>query len=184
MMCSLLAGSLLELLGGTLVEEALAVSGLLVFESSFLVKMALAGRCLEVVTLVLPQFVDRPLPILEGAFCAGASLKKDGPTGQFLEAAGWWPVGLCKVLVGSIPCCKGDDQHCPGDLIFDNRQTPSQSGARRGGCDHLYCSHPEGLEREDVDKNELAVIQRSSFVEGKGGGLDSFILVPTEAGGT
>jgi hypothetical protein len=25
-------------------------------------------------------------------------------------------------------------------------------GVREGGCDHLYCSHLEGLEREGVDK--------------------------------
>ena len=30
---------------------------------------------------MLPQFVDRPLPILVGAFCKGASPKKNGPPG-------------------------------------------------------------------------------------------------------
>jgi hypothetical protein len=33
--------------------------------------------------LVLPQFVDHPLPILVGAFRVGASPKKYGPPGQF-----------------------------------------------------------------------------------------------------
>jgi hypothetical protein len=97
--CSLLVGSLLVFVGGTLVEELLATIGLLafvgstlveealgmscllLFASSLLVNMALAGHHLEVVALILPQGVDRPLPILVGAFRAGASLKKDGPPG-------------------------------------------------------------------------------------------------------
>jgi hypothetical protein len=62
---SLLAGSLLAFVGGTLVKKALA------------------GCRLEAVALVLPQFVDRPLPILVGAFHTGASPKKNGPPGQF-----------------------------------------------------------------------------------------------------
>jgi hypothetical protein len=41
----------------------------------------------------------------------------------------------------------------------------------------LYCSHAEGSERED-EINEPAGIHCSSFGEGKGGGFDSFILVP------
>jgi hypothetical protein len=32
-----------------------------------------------------------------------------------LEAAGWWPAGLRKVLIGANPRCKRDDQHQPGD---------------------------------------------------------------------
>ncbi len=81
--CSLLAGSLLVFVCSTLVEEALAVSGLLFFASSLLVNMVLSGHRLEVVALVLPQFVERPLPILVGAFRLGASLEKDGPPRQF-----------------------------------------------------------------------------------------------------
>ncbi len=51
--------------------------------SSFLVKMALAGRRLEVTVLFLPKGVDCPLPILVGAFHGGVSLKKNGPPGRF-----------------------------------------------------------------------------------------------------
>jgi hypothetical protein len=39
------------------------------------------GCCLEAVALVLPQFINRPLPILVGAFREGASSKKNGPPG-------------------------------------------------------------------------------------------------------
>ncbi len=40
-----------------------------------------SGCRLEVVALVLPQFVDCPLPILVDAFHEGASPKKNGPPG-------------------------------------------------------------------------------------------------------
>ncbi len=80
---SLATIGLLAFVGGALVEELLAMSCLLLFASSLLVNMALAGRRLEAVALVLPQGVNRPLPILLGAFCAGASPKKDGPPGKF-----------------------------------------------------------------------------------------------------
>jgi hypothetical protein len=43
----------------------------------------LVGRCLEAKALILPQFINRSLPILVGAFHAGASPKKNGPPGQF-----------------------------------------------------------------------------------------------------
>ncbi len=59
------------------------MSCLLLFASSLLVNMVLAGCHLEAVALVLPQGVDYPLPILVGAFCMGASPKKDGPPRQF-----------------------------------------------------------------------------------------------------
>ncbi len=95
MTCSLLVkkplsmGGLLAFVGGTLVEESLARIGLLALTSGFLVEMALVGRCLEAVVLVLPQFVNRPLPILVGAFHAGASPKKNEPPGQFwMQQAG------------------------------------------------------------------------------------------------
>ncbi len=84
-MCSFLieklltTGGLLAFVGGTLVKELLATIGLLALMSGFLVKMALAGCRLEEMALVLPQFVDRPLPNLVGAFCAGTSPKKNGP---------------------------------------------------------------------------------------------------------
>jgi hypothetical protein len=74
---------LLAFVGGALVEESLAMSCLLLFASSLLANMALAGRHLEAVALVLPHFVDHPLLILVGTFCAGASPEKDGPPRQF-----------------------------------------------------------------------------------------------------
>ena len=118
---SLATIGLLAFIGSTFVKKALSgtssrlVGGLLVFMGGTLVKKALAGCHLEAVVLVLPQFIDHPLPILVGAFRVGASPKKNGPPRQFLEAAGWWPVGLREVLVGAIPCHKGDNQHRPGD---------------------------------------------------------------------
>jgi hypothetical protein len=59
------------------------MSGLLLFASSLIINKALAGHRLEAVALMLPQFLDYPLPILEGAFCVGASPKKNGPPRQF-----------------------------------------------------------------------------------------------------
>ncbi len=63
--------------------SSLLVGGLLAFVGGMLSKKALAGCRLEAVALVLPQFINRPLSILVGAFCAGASPKKDGPPGRF-----------------------------------------------------------------------------------------------------
>ncbi len=57
------------------------MSCLLLFASSLLINMALAGCRLEAVALVLPQGVNRSLPILVGAFRTGASPKKNGPPG-------------------------------------------------------------------------------------------------------
>ncbi len=74
---------LLAFVGGTLIKEALAMSYLLLFASSLLINMALAGRRLEARALILPQFVDCPLPIPVGAFRRGASPKKNRPPGQF-----------------------------------------------------------------------------------------------------
>ncbi len=79
--------SLLAFKGSSFIKKALSgassllVSGLLAFVGSTLVKKALAGCRLETVALVLPQFVDRPLPILVGAFREGTSPKKNGPPG-------------------------------------------------------------------------------------------------------
>ncbi len=75
------------------------MSCLLLFASSLLANMALAGRCLEAVVLVLPHFVDRPLPILVGMFRAGASPEKDGPPGQFWrqQAGGLLVFGKCSM---------------------------------------------------------------------------------------
>jgi hypothetical protein len=63
--------------------SSLLAGGLLAFVGGTLVKKALGGCRLEVVVLVLSQFVDRTLPILVGKFRAGASPKKDGLPGQF-----------------------------------------------------------------------------------------------------
>ncbi len=71
--CSLLVGSLLAFVGSTLVEEALAVSALLLFLSSLLDEMVMVGRCLEAMALVLPHGVDCPLPIPVVAFRVGMS---------------------------------------------------------------------------------------------------------------
>jgi hypothetical protein len=79
--------SLVAFKGSLFVKKALSsassllAGGLLAFVGSTLVKKALAGCRLEAVVLVLPQFVDRPLPILVDVFCAGASPKKNGPPG-------------------------------------------------------------------------------------------------------
>jgi hypothetical protein len=86
---ALVTHSLLAFVGSLVVKKALSGASsllacdLLAFMGSMLVKKALAGCPLEVVALVLPQFVDRPLPILVGAFCAGASPKKNRPPRRF-----------------------------------------------------------------------------------------------------
>jgi hypothetical protein len=81
--------SLLALKGSLFVKKALSsassllAGGLLVFVGGTLVKKGLAGCRLEAVALMLPQFVNRPLPILVGMFRGGASPKKNGPPRQF-----------------------------------------------------------------------------------------------------
>jgi hypothetical protein len=86
--------SLLAFEGSSFIKKALSgtssllAGGLLVFLGGTLVKKMMAGCRLEAVALVLPQFVDRPLPILVGTFCTGVSPKKNGPPRGFLEAAG------------------------------------------------------------------------------------------------
>jgi hypothetical protein len=81
--------SLLAFKGSSFVKKALSsmssllTGGFLAFLGDTLVKKALAGCRLEAVALVLPQFMDRPLPILVGAFRVGASPKKNGPPRQF-----------------------------------------------------------------------------------------------------
>jgi hypothetical protein len=75
--------------GGTLVKWALSgassllAGGLLTFVGSTLIKKVLTSCLLEAVALVLPQFVERPLPILVVAFRVSASPKKNGPPGNF-----------------------------------------------------------------------------------------------------
>jgi len=51
---SLATIGLMAFVGGALIEESLAMSCLLLFASSLLVNMALVGRRLEAVALVLP----------------------------------------------------------------------------------------------------------------------------------
>jgi hypothetical protein len=81
--------SLLAFKGSSFVKKALSgasgllADGLLAFVGGTLVKKALVGCRLEAVALVLPQFVNRPLPILIGAFYASVSLRKNGPPRQF-----------------------------------------------------------------------------------------------------
>ncbi len=77
--------SLLAFEGSLFIKKVLSgvsrllAGGLLAFMGGTLVKKALAGCHLEAVALVLPQFVNRPLTILVGAFRVGESPKKNGP---------------------------------------------------------------------------------------------------------
>ncbi len=141
---------LLAFVGGTLVEEALAMSCLLLFESSLLINMTLAGCRLEAVVLVLSQGIDCALPILEGAFCKGASPKKNEPPGQFQRQQAGGLLVFAKCSLGPIFIVKGTTNIGRGIEFLKTLNT--QLGARGGGCDHLYCSHPEGSEREDEGK--------------------------------
>ncbi len=70
---SLMTGGLLAFVGGMLVKESLATIGLLALTSGFLVKMALVGRRLEVMALVLPQFTHSSFPVLVGGLLASAA---------------------------------------------------------------------------------------------------------------
>jgi hypothetical protein len=69
--------------------------------------MVLLGHHLEAVALVLPQFVDRPLPILVGAFRAGASPEKDGPPGQFWRQQAGSLLVFAKCLLEPFLVAKG-----------------------------------------------------------------------------
>jgi hypothetical protein len=88
-------------------SSSLLVGGLLAFLGSTLVKKALAGCCLEAVALVLPQFVDHPLPILVGEFRAGASPKKNGPPRQFWRQQAGGLLAFAKCLLESFLIVKG-----------------------------------------------------------------------------
>jgi hypothetical protein len=146
--------SLLAFEGSSFVKKALSgassllAGGLLAFVGSKLVKQALAGCHLEAVALVLPQFVHRSLPILVGAFGAGASPKKNGPPRQFWRQQAGGLLVFAKCSLEPFLIAKGMTNIGRGIEKSSN----TQSGAHGGGCDHLYCSHPEGSEREDVDK--------------------------------
>jgi hypothetical protein len=145
----LMTDGLLAFVGGTLVKESLATIGLLALTSSFLVEMALVGCRLEAMALIDPQGVDRPLPIQVGTFCVGASPKKDGPPGWVRRQ---YPSSLFIFSKGSLKpffVTKGMTNIGRGIEFLINIE---QSGARGGGCDHLYCSHAKGSEREDKGK--------------------------------
>jgi hypothetical protein len=85
-MCSILVkkplttGDLLAFVGGMLVKESLATIGLLALMSGFLVKMALAGRRLEAMVLVLPQFVHSLFPVLVGGLLTSTAFGKNPPS--------------------------------------------------------------------------------------------------------
>jgi hypothetical protein len=97
--------SLLAFEGSSFVKKALSsvssllVGGLLAFVGGTLIKKALAGCRLEAEALVLPQFVDHPLPILVGAFRSGASPKKNGPPRRFWrqQAGGLLVLAKCSL---------------------------------------------------------------------------------------
>jgi hypothetical protein len=99
-MCSLLVekplmmGGLLAFVGGTLLKELLATIGLLALTSGFLVKMALAGRRLEAMVLVLPQLAHGLFPVLVGGLLMSAT---SGKNSLPMEEAGAAPRlgGLC-----------------------------------------------------------------------------------------
>ncbi len=127
---SLLAGasssSLLADASGssTLVEEALTASGLLFFASSLLVNMVLSGRRLEAVLLVLPQFVERPLPILVGTFCVGASPEKDGPPGRFWRQQAGGLLVFAKCSLEPFLIAKGSTNNGRGIEFLKNVKHP------------------------------------------------------------
>jgi hypothetical protein len=105
--------SLLAFKGSSFVKKALSgvssllAGGLLAFVGDTLVKKALAGCHLEAVALVLPQFVDRPLPILVGAFCAGTSPNKNGPPRQFWRQQAGGLLVFAKCLLEPFLVAKG-----------------------------------------------------------------------------
>jgi hypothetical protein len=148
--------SLLAFEGSSFVKKALSsassllAGGLLAFVGGTLIKKALAGCCLEAVALVLPQFVDCPLPILVGVFCTGVSPKKNGPPRRFWRQQAGGLLVFAKCSLEPFLVAKG--MTSIGRGIECLKMSNTQSGAREGGCDHLCCSHPEGSEREDVDK--------------------------------
>jgi hypothetical protein len=130
--------------------SSLLAGGFLAFVGGTLVKKALAGCRLEAVALVLPQFVNRPLPILVGMFSAGASPKKNEPPRRFWrqQARACWSLQSAPWSHSSFQ--KGQPTSA-GGLKFQ-KLSNTQLGARGGGCNHLYCSHAKGLEREDEGK--------------------------------
>ncbi len=117
---SLATIGLLAFVGGTLIKEALAMSCLLLFATSLLVNMALASCHLEVVALVLPQGINRALPILEGAFCEGASPKKNGPPQQFWRQQAGGLLVFAKCLLEPILIVKGTTNIGRGNEFLKN----------------------------------------------------------------
>ncbi len=119
------------------------------FVGGTLVNKALVGCRLEAVGLVLPQFVDRPLPILVGAFCMGASPKKNGPPGQFWRQQAGGLLVFTKCLLEPFLIAKGTTNIGRGIEFLIIVKHPV--GGMWGRLQPL-CSHPKGLERDDVDK--------------------------------
>jgi hypothetical protein len=150
--------SLLAFEGSSFVKKALSgassllAGGLLAFVGGTLVKKALAGCRLQAVALVLPQFIDRPLPILVGAFRVGASLKKNGPRRQFWRQQAGGLLVFAKCSLEPFLIAKRTTNIGRGIEFLKIIEHPVGAEVHGGGCDHLYCSHPEGSEREDVDK--------------------------------
>ncbi len=148
---------------------------------STLFKKALAGCHLEVVALVLPQFVNRPLPILVGTFRTGVSPKKNGPPWQFWRQQAGGLLVFAKCLLEPFLIAKGTTNIGRGIEFFDNHQTPS--------CGHVGEAATTCIAATQKDRrgrmwtNEPAVVYPSSFVEDdEGRHLDSFVPVPMYEG--
>ncbi len=96
---------LVEELSATALVLLAGASGLLLEELSATTLVLLAGASgllvkeLSATALVFPQGVDRPPPIQVGAFCAGASPKKDGPPGWLRRQ---YPSSLFVFAKGSL----------------------------------------------------------------------------------
>ncbi len=105
--------SLLAFEGSSFVKKALSsassllAGGLLAFMGGTLIKKALESCRLEAVALVLPQFVNHPLPILVGVFSAGRSPKKKGPPGQFWRQQAGGLLVFAKCLLEPFFVAKG-----------------------------------------------------------------------------
>jgi hypothetical protein len=87
--------------------SSLLAGGLLVFVGGTLVKKALVGCRLEAVALMLPQFLDRPLPVLVGVFHASTIPKKNGPPRQFWRQQASGLLVFAKCLLEPFLVAKG-----------------------------------------------------------------------------
>ncbi len=102
---ALAMSSLLSFMNGFLVKKLLTTSSLLVFVGGVLVKEALAGHCPMVLVLVLPQFIQGPLPVLVGGLLGSVTSGKNWPpTWRRREQ----PCGLLVFAQGATnPICWG-----------------------------------------------------------------------------